>query len=230
MNAIINGFYFITSNVIIETIFKLLLIVFLSGLIGYERESWNKPAGFRTHVLVGISATLVMICGDFIYRETGADPGRMPAQLLSGIGFLGAGTILRDGFNVRGLTTAAGLLSVTCIGLAVGAGFYAGAIIATIIVFALLKYSRGLSNKIDHFSILDLNIKTDKPKEIIDDVKSVFKKNNLEIVRLKTSDDFDDEKFVRVLLKYKMKINVNDVILSISKINNVKEVAEIVER
>ena len=108
MNAVINVLYNLTTSIEVETLLKLLLIVLLSGIIGYERESWNKPAGFRTHVLVGISATLVMICGEYIFDKTGADPGRMPAQLLSGIGFLGAGTILRDGFNVRGLTTAAG--------------------------------------------------------------------------------------------------------------------------
>lgn len=134
----------------INTIFKLLLIVLLSGIIGYEREAWNKPAGFRTHILVGISATLVMICGEYIYNKTGADPTRIPAQLLSGIGFLGAGTILKDGFNVKGLTTAAGLLAVTCVGLAVGAGYFLGAIISTLIVFLVLNNSKGLPDKADN--------------------------------------------------------------------------------
>ena len=72
----------------VETFVKLVLIVILSGIVGYERESWNKPAGFRTHVLVGISAVLVMICGQYLSEKSGVDPTRIPAQLLSGIGFL----------------------------------------------------------------------------------------------------------------------------------------------
>ena len=124
MEQIVEGFQNLMGIQQFETFFKLVLIVLLAGIVGYERESWKKPAGFRTYVLVGISSVLVMICGNELYKSIGADPTRIPAQLLSGIGFLGAGTILRDGFNVKGLTTAAGLLAVTCIGLLIGAGFY----------------------------------------------------------------------------------------------------------
>ena len=102
MQPIIEGFQNLMTIKEFEIFFKLILIVFLAGVVGYERESWKKPAGFRTYVLVGISAVLVMICGDLLYKNHGADPTRIPAQLLSGIGFLGAGTILRDGFNVKG--------------------------------------------------------------------------------------------------------------------------------
>ena len=119
-------------------IFKLILIVILAGLIGWEREYWNKPAGLRTHVLLGISAVLIANLGVKIYNETGADATRIPAQLLSGIGFLGAGTILREGFNVKGLTTAASLLTVTCIGICIGFGAYITAIIATLVVYIIL--------------------------------------------------------------------------------------------
>ena len=131
-----------------ETVFKLLLIVVLAALVGHERESAHKPAGFATYALVGISATLVMICGRFVYNDVGnIDPTRLPAQLLSGIGFLGAGTILKDGFNVKGLTTTAGILAMACIGLEVGAGDYFGAIIATIIVFLIMKRSHKYAEK-----------------------------------------------------------------------------------
>ena len=91
-------------------------------------------------------------------KEYDIDPSRIPAQLLSGIGFIGAGTILRDGFNVKGLTTAAGLLAVTCIGLSIGAGFYLGGIATTLIVYIILSYSYKISDKLDHFNILDLEI------------------------------------------------------------------------
>ena len=127
IKTIINSFEF-------QTIIKLLLGIFLAGIIGLERSSWSKPAGFRTYSLVGISSVLVMLCGEYMFDSYSMDPSRIPAQLLSGIGFIGAGTILRDGFNVKGLTTAAGLLAVTCIGLSIGAGFYMGGIFATIVV------------------------------------------------------------------------------------------------
>ena len=146
VKTIINSFEF-------QTIIKLLLGIFLAGIIGLERSSWSKPAGFRTHALVGISAVLVMICGEYMSKSFGVDSSRIPAQLLSGIGFLGAGTILRDGFNVKGLTTASTLLAVTCIGLCIGAGYYLCGIIATALVYVILSYSYLISDKIEHKSI-----------------------------------------------------------------------------
>lgn len=212
-----------------QTFFKLVLIVLLSGFVGYERETWNKPAGFRTHVLVGISAVLVMICGDFLYDQTGADPTRIPAQLLSGIGFLGAGTILRDGFNVKGLTTAAGLLAVTCIGLSVGAGYYLGAIIATAVVYAVLSYSHVLSDRLEHYNYLDLDIKADRPKDVLDSIKTLLTRHKLEIVKMKLLGSDDDDQHIKIMAKYKKSFNTNNVVADIMKLEKVKEVLEIKE-
>lgn len=130
----------------VQAIIKLFLGFILSGIIGFERESLNKPAGFKTHSLIGICSVLVMLCGEYL-SKTGQtiDASRIPAQLLSGIGFIGAGTILRDGFTVKGLTTAASLLAVTCIGLCIGAGFYLGGIVATILCYYILSHSHKIS-------------------------------------------------------------------------------------
>ena len=87
-----------------------------------------------------------MLCGEYIGNKTNTDVTRIPAQLLSGIGFIGAGTILREGFDVKGLTTAASLLCVTCIGLTVGTGFYLAAIITTILAYLILRYSHKISD------------------------------------------------------------------------------------
>lgn len=226
MIEILGGIEQILAIQEIETFFKLVLIVILSGIVGYERESWNKPAGFRTHVLVGISAVLVMICGEYLSEKSGADPTRIPAQLLSGIGFLGAGTILRDGFNVKGLTTAAGLLAITCIGLFVGAGYYLGAIIATAVVYVVLSYSHKLSTKLEHTDILDLNISANNPKEIIKELNEIFKLSNVEIVRLKVIENEDREDYIRVILKYKENTDKNEILSKIMEIDRVKEVVE----
>src|SRR5690606_893530 len=108
----------------------------LGGLIGIEREIGNRPAGFRTHTLVCIGSSLVMLTSEFLigaYADISIpDPARLGAQVISGIGFLGAGTIIKDGSRVRGLTTAASLWVVACIGIAIGAGFYWGAIVAAV--------------------------------------------------------------------------------------------------
>lgn len=130
-----------------EVTFRLILSVFLSGIIGIERESIKRPAGLRTHILVCVGSTLVMLTSLFIFdmfkEQTALQPDRLGAQVISGIGFLGAGTIIRQGDTVRGLTTAASLWAVACIGIAIGAGFYIGAIISVLLVLVtLLSFSR----------------------------------------------------------------------------------------
>ncbi|MEQ8173464.1 MAG: MgtC/SapB family protein [Syntrophomonadaceae bacterium] len=129
---------------IFEIIFKLTLACVLGGVIGLERESLNRPAGLRTYTLVCVGSALAMLVSMDMYysfnQTVNADPGRIAAQVISGIGFLGAGTIMREGATVRGLTTAAGLWTVACIGLAVGAGLYIPAIATTILILFVLIY------------------------------------------------------------------------------------------
>jgi len=110
---------------------RLFLAVLLGGIIGIERGIKGRPAGMRTYMLVCVGSALVMITNEYLSGIfIGADPARMGAQVISGIGFLGAGTIIITRENqVRGLTTAAGLWASACMGLAIGVGFYAGAFI-----------------------------------------------------------------------------------------------------
>ena len=214
-----------------QTFFKLLLITILSGIIGFERENSSKPAGFRTHALVGISATLVMILGGEIAESFGNnDPSRMPAQLLSGIGFVGAGTILRDGFNVKGLTTASGLLSVSCIGLCVGAGFYLGAIIATLIVYVVLTYSYKVFSKLDHMPSINIKVSMNNPKEHIDKVKVLLSNFKLEIIKVKIVEDDDAAADGYVLFECKAKtssLNKNNLLTELVRLDPVTKVTEV---
>ncbi|NLP31063.1 MAG: MgtC/SapB family protein [Clostridiales bacterium] len=120
---------------------RLILAVILGGIIGLERGANKHQAGLRTHILVCVGATLAMLTNQYIYETItiSADPGRLGAQVISGIGFLGAGLILVTSRNkVKGLTTAAGLWASACTGLALGIGFYSGAIAAGILVFIVL--------------------------------------------------------------------------------------------
>ena len=132
-----------TVQYIIEAVVKMLLAVLCSGIIGFEREHSHRPAGFRTHILVAVGSALVMMTSKYVFLEYQGlgtfDPTRLGAQVISGIGFLGAGTILREGFSVKGLTTAASLWAVSCIGLAVGSGYYIGAFITTIVIYLTLN-------------------------------------------------------------------------------------------
>jgi putative Mg2+ transporter-C (MgtC) family protein len=126
---------------------RLVVVTVLAGAIGVEREQHGRAAGFRTHILVGVGACLVMLTGLHLWEtmegDAAIDPTRMAAQVVSGIGFLGAGTILRFRASVRGLTTAASLWAAAGIGLAVGAGFLVGAVASTVVVLtALFGFSR----------------------------------------------------------------------------------------
>lgn len=228
MDVIVDGFLNLMEVSEFQTLFKLVLITILAGIIGYERESWKKPAGFRTYILVAISSVLVMECGNRLYSDIGADPTRIPAQLLSGIGFLGAGTILRDGFNVKGLTTAAALLAVTCVGLIVGAGYYLSAILATFVIYCVLSYSHVLSDKLERFNFLDLEITVDNPKIIIDEVKNILTGNEVEIVKMKVYDE-KGVSYIKLEGKYREKIEINYIMSRIMSLEPVKEVVEVKE-
>ena len=127
---------------------RLLLAMFLGGIIGAERERKNRSAGFRTHILVTVGSCMFMIVSISMPMMistmpngivNNADPGRIAAQVVSGIGFLGAGAIIQDKGKVRGLTTAASLWVVAAIGLAVGAGMYVTAISTTFFLFLILS-------------------------------------------------------------------------------------------
>ncbi|MHB0885029.1 MAG: MgtC/SapB family protein [Bacillota bacterium] len=129
-----------------EMLARLGAALIFGGLIGLERQSTRRPAGLRTHILVCVGSALMMVVSIGIYTTfptATVDPGRIAAQVVSGIGFLGAGTILREGATVRGLTTAASLWVVSGVGLAAGAGMYAGAAAATVLsLIALIVLGR----------------------------------------------------------------------------------------
>ncbi|SHK40030.1 MgtC/SapB family protein [Paramaledivibacter caminithermalis] len=189
----------------IEDVFiRIILACFLGGLIGMERESVNRPAGFRTHILVCMGSTLVMLTGIFlfdIYKGlTNLDPARLGAQVISGIGFLGAGTILREGLSVKGLTTAASLWAVACIGLAIGSGFYTGAIISTCFVFIILfffsKFEAYVSKRNNQINLKIITI--NKPGQI-GKIGTILGKMNVSINNI-TLTPIDDESIAVILI------------------------------
>jgi putative Mg2+ transporter-C (MgtC) family protein len=236
MSNILNILNTIYYNDIFQIILKFFIIIILAGIVGIEREQSNKPAGFRTHVLVGISSVLVMLCGIELANMYGNnDPSRMPAQLLSGIGFIGAGTILSNGFKVKGLTTASGLLAITCIGLTVGAGMYLYAIIATIIVFFVLKYSYILNSNLDHISEYKFKVITKNPKEMLPILNEIISKYDVDIMKVKVSNENEAEEEEEnedgyILYDFKVlntSFNRNQFVTEFAKVEKVKQVIQI---
>lgn len=143
---------------------RILLAIVIGGVLGIERGRKNRPAGLRTYMLVCLGSTVVMMTNQYVSQLFGTgDPVRMGAQVISGIGFLGAGSIIVTGRNqIRGLTTAAGLWAAACIGLAIGIGFYEVAIAGGVAIFLILTVLQNL----DFFtrknsSVLDMYIELD---------------------------------------------------------------------
>jgi putative Mg2+ transporter-C (MgtC) family protein len=135
-----------------QMIVRLILAAFLGGIVGIEREIHSKAAGFRTHILVCIGSCLIMLTSmhmfDIYQGLVNADPGRIAAQVVSGIGFLGAGTIIRSRASVLGLTTAASLWAVAGIGLAVGSGLFIVSIFTAVLIIASLFALNKVQDKI----------------------------------------------------------------------------------
>jgi len=168
---------------LLSIIVRIVLAILIGGVLGLERERKNRPAGFRTYILVCLGAALVMMTNQYVYYNyaTG-DPVRMGAQVISGIGFLGAGTIIRNGSSVKGLTTAASIWVVACIGLATGMGFYFGATIATVIIFLCLAHIKKLSGFYDSKKIsLTVTSETGMINNIIDTMEKIFSENSIKV-------------------------------------------------
>ena len=126
-----------------QILMRFLCAMIVGIVIGMEREFTHRPAGLRTHVLVTLGACAVMITGQLVFAQykpfgANADPARLAAQVISGVGFLGAGTIMREGVNVKGLTTAASLWAVACLGIAAGGGYYEVALIGMVLMYITL--------------------------------------------------------------------------------------------
>ena len=150
-----------SSSVSLEsTIFKLFLSLVVGGLIGLNRERHKQPAGFRTHILICLGSTLLMVLSIYIpqtyFDFKNGDPGRIAAQVVTGIGFLGAGAIIRLGTNVRGLTTAASIWLISAVGLAIGAGLY----IISFVVVILALFTLVVLERVERKLVPQLSIKT----------------------------------------------------------------------
>ena len=215
-----------------SALFRLTLATVCGGFIGIERIRKRRPAGFRTHTLVCIGAALTMIISQYLWSigQT-TDLSRLGAQVINGIGFLGAGTIIVTGRQqVKGLTTAAGLWASACMGLAIGAGFYFGAIVGCILIIltsTLLSYfeskimstARNMNIYIEFLSTNDIGI-------IIETLKKMeVRIFDVEITRIRSSDGLPPSAIFSVRLPKKSKHA--EVMAAIASVGGVQSVEEL---
>lgn len=214
-------------------IIRLLLALFLGGAIGFERGKSGRPAGLRTHILVCLGSTMAMMTNQYIFQEFAiADPTRIAAQVISGIGFLGAGTIIVTGKQqVKGLTTAAGLWATACMGLAIGIGFYKAAIFACILIFfSTVVLHRFDNSMLSKSKIMDLYIEfsdTASISSVADVIKSdmMIHIESIEIVKPSYGNTNGVAAILTIRLK-KKRVRL-DVVTKISEIKGVEFAEEI---
>ena len=165
-------------------VFRIIIAIILGAAIGFEREKYGRPAGLRTHMIVCVASTLAMLISIFAFSS--GDPARLAAQVISGIGFIGAGTIIRGDKDITGITTAATIWICAIIGLACGAGYYFSAIITTfsvlVILSAFVKIESKLSRSRKSGSTLTVLIKDNG--DVVERLKTFLNDNKIAIKSL----------------------------------------------
>ncbi|WP_428987004.1 MgtC/SapB family protein [Virgibacillus pantothenticus] len=213
---------------------RVLVALFLSGLIGFERELKNHSAGFRTHILVGVGSCLMMLLSLFgfeffleEYDNIRFDPARIPSYVISGIGFLGAGTIIVYGGTIRGLTTAASIWTVAGLGLVVGAGMYAAAVLTTAIILLSLIFLNNFERlfrrgKSSH--VIQIVTVPDLP---VHEVVAVFDKYHMAIKKVEISKTENNHRNIYIVIERNTDLDRIALFAEISQINHVRSVTEL---
>ncbi|WP_042145330.1 MgtC/SapB family protein [Paucisalibacillus sp. EB02] len=230
MNSIFS--HLIDENFLL-IIVRVLIALFLSGLIGFERELKNHSAGFRTHILVGVGSCLMMVLSLYgfeayieKYENVRFDPARIPSYVISGIGFLGAGTIMVYGGTIRGLTTAASIWAVAGLGLVVGAGMYAVALFTTLIILLSLVFLNNfekLFTKGKSSMVVEI---VSYPNLAINKVVSVFEESNLKVRQVEVLKVENDLRSIFIKVEPNEGFNRIKLFESLSSIDAVKSVSE----
>lgn len=181
---------------------RILCAIFIGGLLGLDRGLKNRPAGMRTYMLVCVGSCIIMLTNQFIYQSAGTgDPVRMGAQVVSGIGFLGAGTIIvTRRSQIKGLTTAAGLWAAAGVGLALGVGFYFGAALGGAAIFGVMTLLHRMDNKLQRNArTIEVYVEMSQDFSVGDFLREL-RTRNLELHELQREHDAHTEQGVRAYL------------------------------
>lgn len=196
-----------------EIVLRLILSAVAGGIVGIEREANHSSAGLRTHILVTLGSTLIMLISMYGFQGLGADhsggePARLAAQVVSGIGFLGAGTILRTGNNIKGLTTAASIWVCGGIGLAIGNGYYLGGLATTIIVLFALRGLGFIQKKVFNNQYKLLIVQCKERNGLIGDIGIILGKNNISIkdIKVESEDNIEEDEDHLIEIRFMVKL------------------------
>ncbi len=215
-----------------DIIIRLFLGTLLGGAIGFEREVHGRPAGFRTHLLVCLASVLIMIVSEEYYHISSInpdfiriDPARIAAGAITGVGFLGAGVIIKSGFSVQGLTTAACLWIASAIGLSVGAGLYAPAVISTVISVMVLWSLRRLERSMSTLTFKHLYVIAEAP-----DKEEEIEKVLYDIKAKAVSKDYEydavaNETRYTMTISMRGKVDIRNLFQRLSSIEGIKRVS-----
>lgn len=231
------------NNEMFTVIIRLSLIVLLSGFIGFERELKNHPAGLRTHILVGVGSCLLMLLSLFGFEDfinshpqaTRYDPSRIPSYVVSGIGFLGAGTILvHGGVTVKGLTTAASIWTVAGLGLVVGVGMYFEAVLVTVIIITTLLFLDKLELKLESLfkkretpqKIYLISIVINKEKNNLNMINQLFLEKKLEVQKFNIENNDWNDSIITYTFKVKVPNTMNhfEIMEYLQNLNDIQKV------
>lgn len=206
-----------------DIIMRLLIALIVGGLTGLERERSHQFAGFRTHILVSVGSCITSITSLSLFFQynsySNIDPARLSAQVLSGVGFLGAGAILKTSNGIRGLTTAAGIWATACIGIAIGYGYYVLGISAWLFVMITLYILKNIDKMIFKKKQTVFNIKTDNI-EIISSIYEMFQKSQISVKNIEINSDTNNIK-INLLTVHDRRIVLNELIKELSKLKNI---------
>ena len=216
----------------LEAGLRILMAIVLGGMIGMERGLKNRPAGLRTYMLVCLGACIVMLTNQYVYEAFGVgDPVRMGAQVVSGIGFLGAGTIIVTArTQIKGLTTAAGLWASACVGLALGIGLYAVSIMGSVAIFVILTLLHELdfrmrrsTKQVEVYVELKHNVAVGQFLDFVRDRQ--YEPSNLQILLENTSDN--GILAFSVTLKGQKNCNHDDIVTTVKTMPGIGYVEEL---
>ena len=217
-----------------EMLMRLFLSAVLGGIVGIERGSGDRPAGLRTHILVCTGSALIMLVSMYAFDgfDSPRDPGRIAAQVVSGIGFLGAGTILHEGLTVRGLTTAASLWMVAAIGLAIGSGMIKIGIASTVIMLITLVVFHGWEKKFPGAARTErryIHIVVRNSPEAVSEILCYLseKKAKVKNINLKNN-ELQDTISIELYLKINKDLNTNEIIAGLQSIEGVISLENVV--
>lgn len=211
---------------------RILAALILGGIIGLEREMKNRPAGLRTYMLVCIGSCLIMMTNQYIYQATGTgDPTRMSAQVISGIGFLGAGTIVVTQHNqIKGLTTAAGLWACAAVGLALGIGFYEAALISGTAIYVILTLLQRWDDRMRRKGkVFEVYLELSKGYPLGSFIRAV-REMNLELSDIRMESDAvlsEDVSAFTAIIKSKRRVAHAGILSEIKKLDGVSYLEEI---